>query len=72
MQMLHFTTDVAIIICNPWCGFFSNSRKPKIIKIGIFLTGLFARNTYDEVTSPKLWLRYDRHFVGITWHNVWS
>ena len=25
-----------------------------------------------EVTSQNLWSRYDRHFVGITWHNVWS
>ena len=25
-----------------------------------------------EVTSQNLWPRYDRHFVGITWHNVWS
>ena len=28
--------------------------------------------THGEVTSQYLWLRYDRHFVGITWHNVWS
>jgi len=25
-----------------------------------------------EVTSHNLWPRYRRHFVGITWHNVWS
>ena len=25
-----------------------------------------------EVTSQNLWPRYDRHFVGITWHNAWS
>ena len=25
-----------------------------------------------EVTSQNLWPRYDRHFVGITWHNVTS
>jgi len=24
------------------------------------------------MTSQNLWSRYDRHFVGITWHNVWS
>jgi len=25
-----------------------------------------------EVTLQNVWPRYDRHFVGITWHNVWS
>jgi len=25
-----------------------------------------------RVKSQNLWPRYDRHFVGITWHNVWS
>jgi len=29
-------------------------------------------NTRGEVTSQNLWPRYDRHFVGVTWHNVWS
>jgi len=29
-------------------------------------------HTYGEVTSQNLWPRYDRHFVGTTWHNVWS
>ena len=28
--------------------------------------------TQCEMTSQNLWSRYDRHFVGITWHNVWS
>jgi len=28
--------------------------------------------TWSEVTSQNLWPRYDRHFVGITWHNVCS
>jgi len=28
--------------------------------------------TYGAVTSQNLWPRYDRRFVGITWHNVWS
>jgi len=27
-------------------------------------------NTLGEVTSQSLWSRYDRHFVGITRHNV--
>ena len=30
------------------------------------------RYTQGEVTSQYLWPRYERHFVGITWHNVWS
>jgi len=25
-------------------------------------------NTESEVTSQNLWSKYDRHFVGITWH----
>jgi len=29
-------------------------------------------DTQDEVTSQNLRPRYDRHFVGITWHNVCS
>ena len=28
--------------------------------------------TWDEVTSQNLWPRYNRHFVGIAWHNVRS
>ena len=28
--------------------------------------------TQGEITSPNLWARYDRHFVGVTWQNVWS
>jgi len=24
------------------------------------------------VTSQNLWSRYDRHVVGISWHDVWS
>jgi len=28
--------------------------------------------TQGEMTSRYLWSRYDRHFVGITWDNVWS
>jgi len=27
---------------------------------------------YGEMTSQNLWSRYDRHFVGIIWHNVWT
>ena len=30
-------------------------------------TGYSPVHACGEVTS-----RYDRHFVGITWHNVWS
>ena len=41
-----------------------------------FQTSLTARirsnlqYTQGEMTSQNLWLRYDRHFVGITWHCV--
>ena len=28
--------------------------------------------TQGEMTSQILWSRYIHHFVGITWHNVWS
>jgi len=31
-----------------------------------------ATYTRGEVTSQNLWSRYDRHVVGITWHDVWS
>ena len=31
-----------------------------------------AYNTQGDVTSQNLWPRYDCHFVGITWHTVWS
>ena len=27
---------------------------------------------YGEMKSQNLWSHYVRHFVGITWHNVWS
>ena len=27
--------------------------------------------TWGEMTSQNLWSRHVRHFVGITWHNVW-
>jgi len=36
------------------------------------LFSALRRYTYAEVTSQNLWPRYDRHFVGITQHNVWS
>jgi len=29
-------------------------------------------NTQGEMTSQSLLSRHDRHFVGITWHNMWS
>ena len=28
--------------------------------------------TYGDMTSQNLWSWYVRHFVGITWKNVWS
>ena len=28
-------------------------------------------NAQGEVTSQNLWSQYDRHVVGITWHDVW-
>ena len=31
-----------------------------------------ASYTQGEMTSQNLWSGYDRHFVGITWHNAWS
>jgi len=38
------------------------------------VTVRFPDRTYTqgEKTSQNLWSRYVRHFVGITWHNVWS
>jgi len=37
-----------------------------------FFARLCVRYTQGEVTSHNLWSRYNRHFVGITWYNVWS
>ena len=34
--------------------------------------GVPVRNTSGQMTSQNLWPRNDRHFVGITWHNVWN
>ena len=34
------------------------------------LVSMSCEYTQGEVTSQNLWSRYDRHFVGITWHNV--
>jgi len=31
-----------------------------------------ASMAQGELTSQNLWSQYIRHFVGITWHNVWS
>jgi len=28
--------------------------------------------TQGDVMSQNLWPRYNRHFLGMTWHNVWS
>ena len=28
--------------------------------------------TQGDMTSQNLWPRYNRHFLGMTWHNVWS
>jgi len=36
------------------------------------VTSLDPMYTWSEVTSHNLWSRHNRHFVGITWHNVWS
>jgi len=33
---------------------------------------LECSNVEGEVTSQNLWSRYDRHVVGIAWHDVWS
>ena len=30
----------------------------------------FTPPIHRVVTSQNLWSRYDRHFVGTTWHNV--
>ena len=42
------------------------------VKLTILKSTLLLDYTLGEVTSQNLWPRYDRHFVGITWHNVWS
>ena len=34
--------------------------------------GKKTENTHGELTSQNLWSQNERHFVGITWHIVWS
>ena len=50
---------------------FSLLRKANKL-ITMYVLGEKNVYTWGEVTSRNLWPRYDRHFVGITWHNVWS
>jgi len=38
----------------------------------LLLLLLLLLYTQGEVTPQNLRSRYDRHFVGITWHIVWS
>jgi len=33
---------------------------------------LLWTRTWGELTSQNLWSRLHSHFVGITWHNIWS
>jgi len=35
-------------------------------------TGTQVGPIHRVVTSQNLWPRYDRYFVAIMWHNVWS
>ena len=45
---------------------------------GLYVSTVNSQNrlshsyTQGEVTSQYLWSRYDRHFVGKTWHSLWN
>jgi len=52
------------------CDDSHTSVVPWVEKIRRAYTSFKAVRT--EVTSQNPWLRYDRHFVGKTWHSVWN
>ena len=64
----------------PWSKKFENRWCSEILPLAVSPTvakadrciDAFVFYTWGEVTSQNLWPRYDRHFVGTTWHNVWS
>ena len=68
----------------PWSGRRSTWRTDDMTCQTRWSESRAARSTYNvvalrcistawgEVTSQNLWSRYDRHFVGITRHNVWN
>jgi len=41
-------------------------------KLGKTLYANKLQQVSSELTPQDLWSRYDRHFVGITSHNVWN
>ena len=47
-------------------------RRTMLLRYFHFLPRDVSAVYIEWMTSQDLWSRYDRHFVGITWHNVWS
>jgi len=80
--MLCYTSDFAPGVHVPFTTVRAQglARKFCVRKFSRLVTKLLCKKnrkcmckyTQGEVTSQNLWPRYDRHFVGITWHNVWS
>ena len=47
-------------------------RQFSYIDVDVQATLWWVIYAWSEVTSQNPWPRYDRRFVGITWHNVWN
>ena len=63
------TKQVAIVLLAT--GRITSATK-EITEYGSRASLAIPKYTQGEMTSQNLWSRYVRHFVGITWHNVWS
>ena len=51
-----------------FCSLFVGTTRTLCAAESVQLSGIY---TLGEMTSENLWSRYARHFVGITWRNVW-
>ena len=65
--------------CSPMSlRLYENVVNDRLVPISLFfffsiiVQRFVAAYRHGEVTSQNLWPRHDRHFVGITWHNVTS
>ena len=66
--------DIGIMPLGNCWGKFYNARRAVALhnRWSSCTRTLSELNTQGEVTSQSLWSRYDRHFVGVAWHSVWS
>jgi len=61
---------LCVDICADVCLWFCNL--PVSLHLWWSPVATLTAVVYGEMTSQKLWSRYVRHFVGITWRNMWS